>query len=88
LESGNFSSVEYIDDIVTENNKSKTIADEISEEELKNGVVPSIQLDYTDLIRDYIMSQKYESETIKIGIIEEFNEVARIYDENYRDSVE
>jgi len=88
LESGNFSSVEYIDDIVTENNKSKTIADEISEEELKNGVVPSIQLDYTDLIRDYIMNQKYESETIKIGIIEEFNEVARIYDENYRDSVE
>jgi len=88
LESGNFSSVEYIDDIVTENNKSKTIADEISEEELKNGVVPSIQLDYTDLIRDYIMNQKYESDTIKIGIIEEFNEVARIYDENYRDSVE
>jgi hypothetical protein len=46
-------------------------------------VVPSIQLEYTDLIRQYINSQKYESEKIKNGVLQEFNEVARIYDEGY-----
>ena len=84
LESGNFASVDYIDDLVLENNnESKSVIDEISEEELNSGVVPSIQLEYTDLIRQYINNQKYESEKIKNGVLQEFNEIARIYDDGY-----
>ena len=84
LESGNFASVDYIDDLVLENNsEEKSVVDEITEEELNNGVVPSIQLEYTDLIRQYINGQKYESEKIKNGVLQEFNEIARIYDEGY-----
>jgi DNA repair exonuclease SbcCD nuclease subunit len=85
LESGNFASVDYIDDLVLESGdvEVKSVMDEITEEELNNGVVPSIQLEYTDLIRQYINSQKYESEKIKNGVLQEFNEVARIYDEGY-----
>ena len=55
----------------------------ITEEELNNGIVPSIQLEYTDLIRQYINNQKYESEKIKSGVLQEFNEIAKIYDEGY-----
>ena len=83
LETGNFASVDYIDDIVNEEKSTKTVLDELTEEELKAGVIPSIELDYTDLIREYINNQKYESEKIKMGIISEFNEVARIYDEGF-----
>jgi len=87
LESGNFASVDYIDDLVLESGdvEVKSVIDEITEEELNNGVVPSIQLEYTDLIRQYINNQKYESEKIKNGVLQEFNEVARIYDEGYKE---
>lgn len=86
LESGNFASVDYIDDLVLENNneESKSIIDDISDEELDGGVVPSIQLEYTDLIRQYINNQKYESEKIKNGVLQEFNEIARVYDDGYK----
>jgi DNA repair exonuclease SbcCD nuclease subunit len=84
LESGNFASVDYIDDLVLEkNDEVKSVIDDITEEELDNGVVPSIKLEYTDLIRQYINTQKYESEKIKNGVLQEFNEIARIYDEGY-----
>jgi hypothetical protein len=86
LETGNFASVDYIDDIVNEDKNVKTVLDELTEEELKTGVIPSIELDYTDLIREYINVQKYDSEKIKMGIISEFNEVARIYDEGFTSS--
>jgi hypothetical protein len=86
LETGNFASVDYIDDIVNEDKNVKTVLDELTEEELKTGVIPSIELDYTDLIREYINVQKYDSEKIKMGIISEFNEVARIYDESFTSS--
>jgi hypothetical protein len=84
LETGNFASVDYIDDIIKEDKSNKSVLDEVSEEELNSGIIPSIELEYTDLIREYINNQKYESPKIKIGIIEEFNEIARIYDENFR----
>jgi hypothetical protein len=64
----------------------KSVIDDITEEELNNGVVPSIQLEYTDLIRQYIGSQKYESEKIKNGVLQEFNEIARIYDDGYKEN--
>ena len=86
LESGNFASVDYIDDLVLEEGdvEVKSIIDEITEEELNNGVIPSIQLEYTELIKQYINSQKYEGDKVKNGIIQEFNEIARIYNESYK----
>jgi DNA repair exonuclease SbcCD nuclease subunit len=86
LEKGNFTSVDYIDDIVNESTENKTVLDEVSNEELDRGIVPSIQLDYTDLIKEYIDNQKYESEKIKNGILQEFSEIARIYDEGYKEN--
>ena len=85
LESGNFASVDYIDDLVLESGdvEVKSAIDEITEEELNNGLVPTIQLEYTDLIKKYINSQKYESEKIKNGVLQEFNEIVKIYDDNY-----
>ena len=85
LETGNFASVEYLDDILLEKKiDEKTIVDEVTQEELERGVVPSIQLEYTEVIREYINGIKYNTDKIKNGVVQEFNEVARIYNENYK----
>jgi hypothetical protein len=85
LETGNFASVEYLDDILIEKRiDEKTIVDEVTQEELERGVVPSIQLEYTEVIREYINGIKYNTDKIKNGVVQEFNEVARIYNENYK----
>ena len=84
LETGNFASVEYLDDILLEKQKEKTVIDEVTTEELNNGVIPSIQLDYTEIIKEYISNQKYNSEKIKLGVVEEFNQITQIYNENYK----
>ena len=85
LETGNFASVEYLDDILLEKKiDEKTIVDEVTQEELERGVVPSIQLEYTEVIREYINGIKYNTDKIKNGVIQEFNEVAKIYNENYK----
>lgn len=84
LESGNFASVDYIDDLIVEkSDDTKSVIDDITGDELNQGIIPSIQLDYTDIIRQYINNQKYESEKIKNGVLQEFNEIARVYDEGY-----
>jgi hypothetical protein len=41
----------------------------------------SIQLD--DYIKEYIMKQKYESDKFKDGVVDEFDEIIKIYNENY-----
>jgi hypothetical protein len=84
LESGNFASVEYLDDIVEKRGEEKSIIDEISTEELESGVIPSLQLEYTDIIKDYITNQKYNSEKIKFGVISEFEQITQIYNQNYK----
>jgi len=78
LEVGNFSSVEYLDDIVKGEKEKKD--KELTEEELKI----SIQLEYEDFIKSYIENQKYDNENFKSGIISEFSEVIKIYNENYK----
>lgn len=78
LETGNFSSVEYLDDIV----KEESVDDHVS---ISEGVDISIQLDYDEVIRKYIQDQKWDSESIKLGILGEFEEVIKIYKENYKE---
>jgi len=82
LETGNFASVEYLDDIVkTEKEKKEK---EITEEELQI----SIQLEYEEFIKGYIDSQNYENDKFKKGVISEFSEVIKIYNENYKVKVD
>jgi hypothetical protein len=43
----------------------------------------SIQLDYEDYVKEYILKQKYENKKFKDGILNEYDEVIKIYKENY-----
>jgi calcineurin-like phosphoesterase family protein len=86
LESGNFASVEYIDDIVKTNEEGEPIVESI---ELEDGTIDiSIQLEYESFIREYIEKQKYDNEKYQNGILTEFDEVIRIYNENYKSKVD
>lgn len=82
LENGSFASVDYIDDIVLtpeEEEKKKEEEEEFDEANLDI----SIQLDYGDYIKEYILKQKYDNEKFKSGVMTEFDEVIRIYNENF-----
>lgn len=83
LEKGNFASVEYIDDIThelvesVETNESETGQTEDTIKEI------SISLDYEDYVKEYILKQKYENDKFKDGIIKEYDEIIKIYKDNY-----
>ena len=79
LQVGNFSSVEYLDDIV----KEVEIKDE-NIESINEQIEISIKLDYEEFIRKYIETQKYDNEKFTSGIIEEYDEIIRIYNDNFR----
>lgn len=85
LEKGNFSTVEYLDDIskvekVNESNPSEPLTIDTTTHSLK--------LEYTEIIREYINSQKWESPKIKDGVLNEFGEVVRIYNDNFKNHLE
>jgi DNA repair exonuclease SbcCD nuclease subunit len=73
LQTGSFASVEYIDDISSEEDSKKE--DEILNESL------TISLDYNEYIKNYITSQTYESK-VKEGILTEFDSIIEIYKES------
>lgn len=79
LEVGNFASVEYLDDIV-KSEEEKEKSPQMTEEELQ----VSIQLDYEEFIRKYITEQKYANDTFKSGMMKEFDEIIRVYNESYK----
>jgi calcineurin-like phosphoesterase family protein len=82
LETGNFASVEYLDDIVKSEKEKKE--KEITEEELQI----SIQLEYEEFIKGYIENQQYENNKFKDGVLSEFSEVIKIYNDNYKVKVD
>lgn len=83
LESGNFSSVEYIDDI------NKIVKDEKIDESIDIGVdigldvSISTNIDYVNVIEEYI-NITINNVPYREGILSEFNEIVRIYNENYK----
>lgn len=79
LESGNFCSIEYIDDIVE---MGEDGINESSNETVEDMEI-SIKLDYEEVIRNYISSQNWDSEFVKLGILSEFEEVIRLYKDQY-----
>jgi calcineurin-like phosphoesterase family protein len=80
LEKSNFASVEYIDDITKE-----LVDDDVNESvEIDEETMDiSIALDYEDYVKEYILKQSYDNEKFKSGIISEFDDVIKIYKENY-----
>jgi calcineurin-like phosphoesterase family protein len=87
LETGNFASVEYLDDI------TKDLVDDEGDDSIKKEEVTdddsvdfgvSLSLDYDDYIREYIHKQTYDNDKFKSGVLGEFDEIIRIYSENYK----
>ena len=69
LESGSFSSVEYIDDISTpEIEVVDTNPDNVT-----------VSLDFEEYIKNYINTQNWDSDRIKNGILSEFEGIIEIY---------
>jgi len=87
LEKGNFTSVEYIDDIVQKNEDGEDIISEAVEIDEESMDI-SIKLEYETYIREYIDKQKYENPDFKDGILSEYDEVIRIYNENYKSKID
>lgn len=85
LEKSNFASVEYIDDITKELVDGEEISESVEEGEILD---ISINLDYEDYIKEYILKQKYDNQKFKTGVISEFDEVVKIFRENYRSKTE
>lgn len=85
LEKGNFSTVEYLDDISKVEKIDESVQKEIP---ILDQTTHSLKLEYTEIIKEYIERQKWDSEKIKIGILSEFGEVTRIYSENYKNHLE
>ena len=84
LEKGNFASVEYIDDITQELVDGEEVSESQKTEVDENGIEISVQLEYEDYIKEYILKQKYDNDKFKSGIVTEFDEVIKIYNENYK----
>lgn len=81
LQQGSFSSISYIDDI--EDNKDKRVDEAISED-IQD--LPQFQLEFKQLIEDWIKSQKYDDK-VKSGILDEYREIIRVYEETYQGDI-
>ena len=86
LEKGNFASVEYIDDIVQKGDDDEEISEAVTIDEESLDI--SINLDYESYIKEFIQKQKYENDGFKSGIINEYDDIIRIYKENYKSKVD
>jgi hypothetical protein len=47
-------------------------------------VIPSIQLEFGEIIKEYINNQKYNSDKIKSGILDEFEKIIDVYNQNFK----
>lgn len=74
LQTGSFASVEYIDDISLNN--------EPKEEDEKINESLSINLDYSEYIKNFINTTNYETDKVKTGILAEFETIVEIYKES------
>lgn len=82
LESNKFASVEYIDDITNELVEESVDSNSDGGEESITNI--SIALDYEDYVKEYISNQNYDSQKFKDGVVNEYNEVIKIYKDNYK----
>lgn len=80
LENGNFATIEYLDDITEDLVDGEEIKEELI---LESEVDITSSLDFNEYIKDYILKQKYDNEIFKNGVLQEFDEITKIYTENY-----
>jgi calcineurin-like phosphoesterase family protein len=81
LEKSNFLSVSHINDVL-ESKKTTSNSSDTEEESVERRI--DLELEFTDIIRDWIEQQNWQSNKIKGGILEEFEAISRIYQENYK----
>lgn len=83
LEKGNFASVEYIDDITRELIDSEDDSENLTISQEENTMEISISLDYEDYVKEYILKQKYDNENFKEGVLQEYEQIIKIYKDNF-----
>jgi DNA repair exonuclease SbcCD nuclease subunit len=81
LERGQFASISYIDDLSESAgvDPDKAEVEEVATDPTR---LPQLQLEFKDYIREHILSLSYD-EKVKAGMVAEYNEIVRIYGENY-----
>ena len=77
LKEGKFETIDYINDVLVE---AVDVEEEIQKE--KESEMISINLDFAEYIKNYIDSQKWESNKIKEGILGEFGGIINIYNDS------
>ena len=82
LEEGNFTSIDYIDDIVSDGE----VDEDLDEDANNDSMDISIKLDYEEYVKEYILKKKYSSENFKNGIISEYDNIIDIYKNNYKNN--
>lgn len=80
LEKGEFTSIEYLDDIVEDNSDEQE--DEVLD--IEGDIEITTQLDYESYIRKFIEIKTFRSEKFKKGLLGEYEKITEIYQENYR----
>ena len=75
LKEGKFETIDYINDVLVE-------SVDVEEEIQKESEAISINLDFSEYIKNYIDSQKWESDKIKEGILSEFGDIINIYNDS------
>jgi hypothetical protein len=48
----------------------------------------SINLEYESYIKEYILKQRYENEDFKSGVLNEYDEIIKIYGDNYKSNID
>ncbi len=80
LETGSFSSIEYIDDI----NESKSEDTEIEKALLDTDFVIESNLEFETIIKEYIKQQSYENDKIKSGVTTEYDKIVEVYNMDFK----
>jgi DNA repair exonuclease SbcCD nuclease subunit len=82
LEKGNFSSIEYINDLVVESLENKEKQNTLASDEKTSKVDYSV--DFIEIVRTHIESMEFSTEKIKNGVLEEYSKVEEIYQTEYK----
>lgn len=84
LEKGEFSSIDYLNDIVDKDDNVDNLEDEINSINEENELDISIQLDYEEYIAKYIKSKKYKESEFNNKLLEYYDNIIEIYQRNYK----
>jgi DNA repair exonuclease SbcCD nuclease subunit len=80
LETGGFSSVEYIDDI----NEAKQVETDVEKGLRETEFTTETNFEFESMIKDYIQQQTYDADKTKLGVLGEYEHIIDIYNTNYK----